>query len=205
MTRNPSVASIMLLVTSIVGVGTVQPNPVAASPQHPLVLGGVTIGDRLSNFTAKFPKAVCQPFEKRTSVDDSSRRVCCLYDPAETASLSPYKILFSDKCGVKAHFYQERLTRFTFTVDVSSIEELLPGLMEIYGVPSDETNDLPKTSDSLHIDREIEWSQGNHVLTLAQMSVRGKAVHYIPSVTQTDDEARFVILALFDLTKDKTE
>lgn len=206
MIRNFSVVSITFLVTAILGLWIVQPKPVAASPQHRLALGGLTIGEKLSDVTTKFPKAICQPFGKEASADDSARRVCCMYDPAEVTSLSSYKILFSDKCGVKAQFYQERLTRFTFSVGASSIEELLPALMEIYGLPSDETNDIPRPSDSIHIDREIEWSQGNQVLTLAQMSVRGAAVHYLPSVSQTnDDEKRFVVLALFDLTKDKTE
>lgn len=204
MFRTHSAASLMFSVMTTFGLWIVQPKPAAASPQHPLALGGLTIGVKLSDFKAKFPKAVCQPFGKGASVDDSSRLVCCLHDSAEVTSLSPYKILFSDKCGTSAHFYRERLTRFTFSVDVSSIEELLPDLLVMYGLPSNGTNDVPKASDSLHIDRETEWTQGNQALTLAQMSVRGDLMNRIPSVSQANHEARFVILCLLDLTNDQT-
>ena len=202
MIGNLSLGVVNLHILTIVGIFAARLKPGAAKVELPLALGSHTIGEKLSDFKTKFPNALCLPFRGGKTADGSGKLVCCLNDPAELSALSPFKILFSSKCGATAHFYQERLTKIRFVVDVSSIDLLLPTLTKVYGPPSQDFRDTQNAQDPISIDRMTGWARGDHILSLTQTSVRGEVLNRDPSLSKRQPEAKFVVVCLFDQTKE---
>jgi hypothetical protein len=183
--------------------------PTGTRPNRPtLALGGHRLGEKLSNFKARLPSAVCHRASDGAAADKSGKTSdvsensgvvgCCVDDPAQVSALSSFKILFVGKCSVSARFNQERLTKLRYVVDASSIDLLLPTLTKVYGPVTQDSVNEDNVSDSLSIDRIAGWSDGNEVLNLTLTTLRGDILNRDPSLSKGRHEVKFIIMCLYN-------
>jgi hypothetical protein len=167
------VASIALI-ASLLGTSAEGRSP---GPFTPLSLGGHLIGEKLAAFRTSFPTAACgvpvrYPIT-RHSFEDAGKAVdtaCCVDDQESLVNISPrFKIVYFQQCEVVAWFHKNRLTVMDYTVDVSSIESILPSFLEPFGEPMDAVT-FSQTSDEIEI---VTWSHGEDWLCLELASLPG--------------------------------
>jgi hypothetical protein len=135
-------------------------------------LNGLKLGDKLSYFRARFPGASCGTpmtagaINRKTldDPDDSGWITCCVDNPQQLAAFSRFQVLSLDNnCRLTAVFRRERLQSLHYAVDVSSIQQILPEFVELYG-PAHHTKTLPL--DPGHTSEFAAWWYGYDVLEL---------------------------------------
>jgi len=179
----------------------------APTSETALALGGHAIGEKLSEFKAKLPSAVCESPLRAAAAEVSANASdilnnsdvlsCCVNDPKELAALSPFRILFAGKCGAYARFYRERLIKLEYSLDVESMDEILPAFTKAYG-PAGRTYASALTSMApISINTMVGWVRGHDALDLTLTSVRGKVLNADPSLNKGRAELKFIVVTLY--------
>ena len=146
----------------------------SSSKPTPFTLGNQKLGERLSYFKASFPEAVCgtatSPTITRHTLDDpdaSGYLTCCIDDSESLAKISEFTIITTfSQCKVIANFWKERLVNLHYSLDISSIEQLLPGLERLYGpghrkLKNSDQDDKLDLVSWWHGDAQLELSMAN--------------------------------------------
>lgn len=111
----------------------------------PFRLGGLRIGETLGHFKEVFPGSACgtvtrMPVNRHTldDPDGSGSLTCCVDDPKLLSSFSEFTVLpVEGQCPVLLNFWKEKLSYVGFTVEVTSVEKLLPNFEKAYGPPDE--------------------------------------------------------------------
>jgi hypothetical protein len=164
----------------------------------PFRLGGLRIGETLSHFKESFSGSACGT-TKSTIInrhtledpDDSGYLICCLDDSNSLAKFSERRIVaVNGQCPVILGFWKERLFSLWFTVEVPSIEDLLPSFEKTYG-PAHQMMHGSAPHDQLSL---ASWWHGDEQLDLSiaifeaiaspgNSSANGKAEHRLVQVS----------------------
>lgn len=181
MIADTSIGSVVLYAATILGIFVTQSNPAAAKAAPPLILGGHTLGEKLSDFRAKFPNALCQSPAQAVRAEwpdlptvfpENSKQVRCLVDDPEAASVFPsLSVRFLGKQSIRAVFTQERLTSLMFVVDGSAVDELMGFFLRTYGPVSIDFGPAD-ANERVHFSKMVSWGRGDEVLYLALGSGR---------------------------------
>ena len=171
-------ASNRFLATSIIAVMTLLLCCSSAwTYEETFQINGLKLGDKLGYFRARFPGASCGTpmtvgvINRKTldDPDDSGWITCCVDDPQQLAAFSRFQVLSLDNnCRLTAVFRRERLHSLHYAVDVSSIQKILPGFVELYG-PVHHTKTLPFGPD--HTSEFATWWYGHDVLELNSATI----------------------------------
>jgi len=144
----------------------------------PFRLGGLVIGQRLVHFRERFPGAACGTVKRfpinRHTLDDpdgSSYLTCCVDDPNYLTKFSEFKVVgVEDQCPVLIGFWREKLVAVAFTVEVCSIEKLLPSFEKVYGQAEQTMHGRATFRDHLEQDAPLSlasWWYGDAHLALS--------------------------------------
>jgi hypothetical protein len=103
-------------------------------------LGQQKIGEKLRYFKSIFPGSACgTPTDvviNRHTLDDpdnSGFLTCCIDDLESLKKFSELRILtVSGQCPILVGFWKEKLTSIHFTVEASTIEQILPEFERLY-------------------------------------------------------------------------
>lgn len=143
----------------------------SAPPDTTIKLGGHSLGEKLSDFTAAFPKAICgskihvaEVMQQTEFLSASGLLGCCLNNSSEVSGFSSHKILFVAYCRVMAIFYNLRLQDVRYVVDAPDIASVLPEFEKAFG-PA--VIDTPIKLDGFHPKRVVSWVGDDDVLDLA--------------------------------------
>jgi len=152
----------------------------ALTYQETFQLNGLKLGEKLSYFRTKFPGASCgtpmnaDAINRKTldDPDDSGWITCCVDDLQQLAAFSRFRVLSLDNnCRLTAVFRRERLHSLHYAVDVSSIQQILPEFVELYG-PVHHTKRLPFGPG--HTSEFAAWWYGYDVLELNCATIYSK-------------------------------
>jgi hypothetical protein len=116
------------------------------------------IGERLAHFRERFPGSACGTIKRtpinRHTLDDpdgSEDLTCCIDDPNPLTRFSEFKVVsVEDQFPVLIGFWKEKLYAVEFTVEVSSIERLLPSFEKVYGQAHHTMHGKPTFRDDLN-------------------------------------------------------
>jgi len=111
------------------------------------------------------------PINRKTldDPDDSGWITCCVDDPQQLAAFSRFQILSLDNnCRLTTVFRRARLQSLHYAVDVSSIQQILPEFVELYG-PVHHKKTLPFGPD--HTSEFATWWYGHDVLELNSATI----------------------------------
>jgi hypothetical protein len=167
----------------------------------PFTLGHHKLGEPLSYFKARFPGAACGTATSITinrhtldDPNDSGDLTCCVDDSESLAKFSKFKIITAfDQCPVLAHFWKERLVSLHYVLDISSIEQLLPGFEKLYG-PAHRKLKNPDQNDKLDL---VSWWYNDAQLELSMANVKGETRLDDSSPNNGMREIRFVQVSLW--------
>lgn len=151
--------------------GLVSPTIDSAPPNTTIKLGGHSVGEKLSDFKATFPKAICgskihvaEVMQQAEFLDRSGLLGCCLNNSSEVSAFSAHKILFVAYCRLLAIFYNQRLQDVRYVVDAPDIASVLPEFEKAFGPV---VIDTPIKLDGLHPKRVVSWVGDDDVLDLS--------------------------------------
>ena len=171
----PTLGFILLAVVMLLGL--VSPID-SAPPDTTLKLGGHSVGETLSDFTAAFPKAICgskihvaEVMQQTEFLNASGLLGCCLNNSSDVSAFSSHKILFVAYCRVLAIFYNQRLQDVRYVVDAPDIASVLPEFEKTFGPVAIDT---PIKLDGLHPKRTVAWVGDHDVLNLSTLILNGE-------------------------------
>jgi len=146
----------------------------APSKDAEFMLGGLELGETFSHFKQRFPGSACgtakPPIINRHTLDDpdnSGYLTCCLDDPNQLAQFSNAILTIDGQCPVLAAFWKGRLVDLMFSLELSSIEGLLPGFAKIHGPPDQCIEDEEQQL------RLVAWWHGEQKLELSVATLTG--------------------------------
>ncbi len=103
--------------------------------------------------------------------DGSGYLTCCVDDPNYLTKFSEFKVVAVEgQCPVLIDFWREKLVGVAFTVEVCSIEKLLPSFEEVYGQAEQTMYGRAAFRDHLEQDASLSlasWWYGDAQLALS--------------------------------------
>jgi len=178
----------------------------ARTGEKALTFGGHTLGEGLSDFTAKFPSAVCQSPAQAALAEvgttlglpEKPGLLRCLVDgPIRTLAFPSLNVRFAAaKSCVRAIFNQKRLTNLTYIVEGSAADDLLTMFENQYG-PVMHKYRADDGSERISIDKMVGWAHGAEVLNLSFMSVKNEVPNGAAALSNAQVE-KLVVLHLYD-------
>ncbi|MGB2591088.1 MAG: hypothetical protein WA853_03145 [Candidatus Acidiferrum sp.] len=168
-----------ILVIAIVGLNLLTCCSSGWTYQQTFELNGLKLGDKLSDFRAKFPGMACgtpvspEAVNRKTLDDpaDPGTVTCCVDDPAQLAVFSHIQIVSIDSsCRLMVAFSRYRLHSVRYVLDPDSLGEVLEQFVKIYG-PAHKTDVLP--FGPKHSSDIAYWQYGGDVMELNFATIRG--------------------------------
>ena len=161
----PSTRIALLFLALLVPTDAPRSNP-RVGETVPFRLGGLKIGETLGHFKEGFPGSACgtanrMPVNRHTleDPDGSGSLTCCVDHPNLLVKFSEFNIVSVEgQCRVLVGFWKEKLNSVGFTVEVPSVERLLPNFEKTYGPPDEVMHGPPLRDHHVVEDREAPVS-----------------------------------------------
>jgi len=170
---------ILLSIVAMAALFLLQPSPARAN-QRISTLGRDTLGETLKKFQLRYPKATCgraisteitpQNLVNSGNMDDIH---CCLNDRDSLNKISRFPILNFDDCAVHTNFWKSRLRSLSYTLDVRTLQTVLPFFVKLYGPPT-QISEHPKDDGKLIF---VNWMDHDMTLELVLSRLGGEDYH----------------------------